>query len=83
MVEMTYKLARRVVIGLVGGSVVLLGVIMLVTPGPAIVVIPAGLGILSLEFAFARRWLKKLRRSISQNSARERAQRAENHRDQV
>jgi len=34
---------------------------MIVLPGPAIVVIPLGLGILGLEFAWARIWLKKVR----------------------
>jgi hypothetical protein len=29
--------------------------------GPALIVIPAGLAILGLEFAFARRWLCQLR----------------------
>ena len=38
---------------------------MVVTPGPAIVVIPIGLAILAIEFAWARRWLKKLRRGAS------------------
>ena len=46
---------------MVGGSVVLVGICMLVLPGPAIVVIPAGLAILSLEFAWARLWLRKVR----------------------
>ena len=57
----TYKTARRVVIAVIGASVVLVGVAMLVLPGPAFVVIPAGLAILSLEFAFARRWLHEVR----------------------
>jgi tellurite resistance protein TerC len=34
---------------------------MVVLPGPAIVVIPLGLGVLGLEFAWARHWLRKLR----------------------
>ena len=59
--QVTYKVARRVVILIVGVAVVLTGVIMLVTPGPAIVVVPIGLGILALEFAWARYLLKKLR----------------------
>jgi tellurite resistance protein TerC len=52
-------------VGVIGTTVCLFGVILLVTPGPAFVVIPAGLAILSIEFAFARRWLKTLRRHIS------------------
>ena len=39
----------------------LIGIAMIVLPGPAIVVIPIGLGILGLEFAWARYWLRKLR----------------------
>jgi tellurite resistance protein TerC len=60
-IRVTYRSARRIVIGVIGASVVLVGVAMLVLPGPAFIVIPAGLAILSLEFAFARRWLKTLR----------------------
>ena len=59
--EVTYRSARRIVIMIVGGTVVLIGIIMIVTPGPATVVIPLGLGILSIEFAFARRWLAQLK----------------------
>ena len=57
----TYKVAKRIAIGIVGGSVLLVGVAMIVLPGPAFVVIPVGLGILSLEFAWARSWLRKIK----------------------
>lgn len=60
-----YKLARRIAIGVVGGTVVLIGIVMLVTPGPALVVIPTGLAILAIEFAWARHWLNKLKASLS------------------
>ncbi len=56
-----YRAGRKIVVGVVGATVLLLGVALLVLPGPAIVVIPVGLGILALEFAWARRWLKRLR----------------------
>ena len=39
-----------------------LGVAMIVLPGPAFVVIPTGLGILAIEFAWARRLLEELKR---------------------
>ena len=55
--RLTYRTARRVAIGVIGASVVAVGVCMIVLPGPAFIVIPAGLAILSIEFAFARRWL--------------------------
>ena len=57
----TYKVAKRIVIGVVGGTVLLVGIVMIILPGPAFVVIPVGLGILSLEFAWARSWLGKIK----------------------
>jgi tellurite resistance protein TerC len=57
--RITYHLARRIVVSLVGGTVLLIGIALTVLPGPALVVIPVGLGILGIEFAWARSWLKK------------------------
>jgi tellurite resistance protein TerC len=57
----TYKWARRIVVAVIGGSVLLIGIAMVALPGPAILVVPLGLGILGLEFAWARIWLRKLR----------------------
>jgi uncharacterized protein (TIGR02611 family) len=54
-----YRVAKRIVIGIVGGSVLVIGICMIVLPGPAFIVIPVGLGILGLEFAWARIWLKR------------------------
>jgi tellurite resistance protein TerC len=34
-------------------------------PGPAFIVIPIGLAILASEYAWARRWLRKVRRMAS------------------
>lgn len=63
--KVTYKWARRCVIALVGGTVLLIGCVMIVLPGPAIIVIPAGLAILSLEFAWAKHWLTKVKATSS------------------
>lgn len=60
-IAITYKWARRIAIALVGGTVLVAGIAMIVLPGPAFVVIPVGLGILGLEFAWARRWLHKVK----------------------
>ena len=79
--HITYRVARRIVITLVGVSVLLVGVIMLVTPGPAFVVIPVGLAILGLEFAWARRWLQKVRERVSEESRRRFGRRVEVRRD--
>jgi tellurite resistance protein TerC len=55
------RTARRVVVGIVGFTVLALGVAMLVLPGPALIVIPFGIAILATEFVWARRWLAKVR----------------------
>ena len=44
---------------LLGAVILAAGVAMLALPGPAFVVIPIGLAILSLEFAWAERMLEK------------------------
>jgi tellurite resistance protein TerC len=59
--SLTYKWARRIAVSLIGGTVILIGVAMIVLPGPALVVIPLGLGILGLEFAWARSWLARVK----------------------
>ncbi len=61
LADLGYRTAKRVVITIVGGSVVLVGVAMLVLPGPALLVIPVGLAILGLEWAWARRFLRKIK----------------------
>lgn len=59
--SITYKWARRIAVSIIGGTVCLIGMLMVVLPGPALVVIPLGLGILGLEFAWARRWLGRVK----------------------
>jgi uncharacterized protein (TIGR02611 family) len=54
--------ARRVIAGVVGATVALLGVAMLVLPGPGVLVLFLGLSILAAEFAWARSLLKRLKR---------------------
>lgn len=59
MASLGLKQVRRVVIFILGMSVVLFGVALLVLPGPAILVIPAGLAILAIEFRWAGNWLRR------------------------
>jgi uncharacterized protein (TIGR02611 family) len=53
--------AKRLIVLVVGLTVLLIGVALLVLPGPAFVVIPLGLAILATEFAWARRLLLSIR----------------------
>lgn len=52
---------RKIIVLVIGGTVVLAGLVMMVLPGPAIVVVPAGLAILATEFVWARRLLRRAR----------------------
>ena len=67
IVDLTVRQAWRVIIAVVGGTVLLVGVIMLVTPGPAMVVIPIGLAILAIEFVWAQRLIRRIRVSAKWN----------------
>lgn len=49
----------RALYAVVGLTILAAGVAMLVLPGPALLVIPIGLAILSLEFAWAERLLDR------------------------
>lgn len=81
--HLTYKAARRIVVAIVGATVLIIGLVMLVTPGPGLVVIPIGLAILGLEFAWARYWLSRAREHISQRNAKARDGGIEAHRDRA
>ena len=70
LADISYRQARRVVILIVGSTVVLVGVAMIVLPGPGTLMIPLGLAILAIEFAWARLWLKRVKRSIRKMSTK-------------
>lgn len=57
----TLRWARKAIVLVFGGSVLAIGITLVVLPGPAIVVIPLGLAILATEFLWARSLLNKLR----------------------
>ena len=63
--RLTLRAAKRVVVLVVGGTVLLIGVAMLVLPGPGLLVAPAGLAILATEFVWARRLLAKVKSSAT------------------
>ena len=51
----------RLVVGVIGGTMLAVGIAMLVLPGPAFVLIPLGLAILATEFVWARRLLLRVK----------------------
>jgi uncharacterized protein (TIGR02611 family) len=59
--RLAYVEARRITVAVIGATLIAVGFVMLFTPGPGIVVVSLALGILATEFAWARRWLRRLR----------------------
>ena len=57
----TIKQVKRLIVAVIGFTVLLIGLAMIVTPGPALVVIPVGLAILATEFVWARSLLKRVK----------------------
>ena len=83
VIDTTYRTAKRIVVIAVGSTILVIGIVMIVFPGPAIIAIPVGLAILGIEFAWARRWLRRIRERISSNNADNLAKRAEAHRNRA
>jgi uncharacterized protein (TIGR02611 family) len=65
--------AWRTVIFLFGLTIVMLGVVLLPLPGPGTIVVVLGLGVLSVEFAWAQHTLDKVKRAARR--VRDKAQR--------
>ena len=61
----TVKQAKRLITVVMGFTVVLVGIIMLVTPGPGIVAILLGLAMLGTEFVWARKLMKRFNHHAS------------------
>ena len=62
------KRIKRILITVVGGAVLAIGLALIVLPGPAFIVIPLGLAILAIEFAWARRWLHQARELLQRKN---------------
>ena len=62
--EGAWRHAKLVVISVVGFTVLLIGIVMIVLPGPAIIVIPLGLTILAGEFLWAKKLLERVKSKV-------------------
>ena len=60
------KLARvkRIVVTVIGFIVLFIGIILIVFPGPAFIVIPVGLAILATEYEWAKKAFDKIKRRV-------------------
>jgi tellurite resistance protein TerC len=61
----TVAQAKRVIVIVIGFSILAVGIAMIVLPGPAVVVIPIGLAILATEFLWARKLLVTVKERIA------------------
>lgn len=57
----TLQQAKRIIKIVIGFTLLITGLAMVVLPGPAILVIPAGLAILATEFVWAKRLLGRMK----------------------
>ena len=62
---------RKLIIAVIGGTVLLIGIALIVLPGPAFIVIPIGLAILATEFAWARRAVVRARAMVAKARGRQ------------
>ncbi len=60
----TMKQAKRLVVMVIGFTILAAGVAMIVLPGPAIIVIPVGLAVLATEFIWARKLLVTIKERV-------------------
>ena len=56
---------KKFFIALIGGTVVLIGVVMIVLPGPGLLVIAGGFAILATEFLWARRAMRHAKGAVA------------------
>jgi len=64
MIRRMVRHTRRLIVFVIGSIVLLFGIILIFTPGPAIIIIPMGLAILATEFIWAETLLNKIKEKI-------------------
>jgi tellurite resistance protein TerC len=69
----TLQQAKRLIVIVAGFTILLIGVALIVLPGPAFLVIPVGLGVLATELVWARRLLNKLKSTFQKGKGKNHA----------
>lgn len=62
--NVTLKAIRKIIVLVVGATLLLLGTVMIVTPGPGVPVLIVGLVLLATEFVWAKVWLAKVKSTL-------------------
>jgi uncharacterized protein (TIGR02611 family) len=61
---MTLKKIKKIIVAVIGFTVLAFGILLIVFPGPAFIVIPVGLSILATEFVWAKKLLEKVKKGF-------------------
>ena len=61
---MTLRKIKKIIIAVIGFTVLAFGILLIVFPGPAFIVIPVGLSILATEFVWAKKLLEKVKKGF-------------------
>lgn len=72
MKRFLYRAGRLVAVATLGIALIAVGAVMLVTPGPGLLVIVAGLAVLAMEFTWARRLREHLTQRVRDLARRRR-----------
>ncbi len=62
---MTLAKIKRIIVSVVGFTVLIIGILLIVFPGPAFIIIPVGLAILATEYAWAKNLFVKVKKGIN------------------
>jgi len=59
---------RKIFVTIIGFTILVIGILLLVLPGPAFIVIPFGLAILAIEYDWAKRIFEKVKKHLRKNT---------------
>ena len=62
------KIIKKTLVTLIGTLILLVGVVFIVLPGPAVLIITLGLALLATEYPFAEKWLRRFQRQLSSSA---------------
>ncbi|MCZ7601412.1 MAG: PGPGW domain-containing protein [Melioribacteraceae bacterium] len=55
------KKIKKIIVAVFGFTILLIGIVVIFLPGPAIIIIPVGLAVLATEFVWAEKLLAKFK----------------------
>jgi len=62
---------RKTTVAIIGSGFILVGIALIFLPGPAFIIIPLGIAILALEFDWAKRVLRWMKKKLSGQGGKE------------